>query len=114
MYQHLEIDQLKITSTWRILKEKEVEKVNLEKVEKKLRNLPEHIRIKLHSWVRLVERSGIKEARKVAGYHDEPLKGNRHGQRSVRLSRSYRAIYIEENDDAITVIVVLEVNKHDY
>ncbi len=45
-------------------------------------------------------------------YHDEPLKGQRIGQRSIRLSKSYRAIYIEHNDDII--IEVIEVNKHEY
>ncbi|MGZ3789825.1 MAG: hypothetical protein ACXVLQ_14950 [Bacteriovorax sp.] len=91
-----------------------MEKVNLEKIEKALKSLPEHIRDKLFSWARLVERSGIREARKVASYHDEPLKGARIGQRSIRLSRSYRAIYIEEREGFINIIVVQEVNKHDY
>ena len=50
--------------------------------------------------------------RKVPGYHDEPLRGKRAGQRSVRLSRSYRAIYMEEMDKVL--VKVLEVNKHEY
>lgn len=91
-----------------------MEKVNLERIEKRLWSLPENIREKFFSWVRLVERAGIREVRKVAGYHDEKLKGVRYGQRSVRLSKSYRVIYIEEHDGLINIIVVLEVNKHDY
>lgn len=45
---------------------------------------------------------------------DELLKGSRHGQRSVRLSRSYRVIYTEDRTGIVNIIEVLEVNKHDY
>ena len=48
-------------------------------------------------WVNDVESAGLSEVRKVLGYHDEPLKGNRVGQRSIRLSKSYRAIYINRS-----------------
>jgi len=54
------------------------------------------------------------QVRKLPGYHDEPLKGDRKGQRSVRLNRAYRAIYEESEDGQLTIITVLEVNKHDY
>jgi proteic killer suppression protein len=47
----------------------------------------------------LVEEQGIEEAREIPGYHDEPLRGEREGQRSVRLSRAYRAIYIEFQEE---------------
>lgn len=46
------------------------------------------------------------------GYHDEPLHGDRRGQRSVRLNRSYRAIYIELEEGQR--LLVVEVNKHGY
>ncbi len=50
---------------------------------------------------------------KIKGYHDEPLKGKRKGQRSIRLSKSYRAIYtIKKNE--IEFVSIEEVNKHDY
>jgi proteic killer suppression protein len=52
--------------------------------------------------------------RRIPGYHDEPLKGARTGQRSVRLSRAYRAIYEIRADDSIEFVSVEEVNKHDY
>ena len=35
---------------------------------------------------------GLEEVRKVPGYHDEPLKGDQAGERSIRLSRSYRCL----------------------
>lgn len=81
------------------------------KARKQLKNLPRHIIANLRAWINEVETVGINETRKVKGYHDEPLKGNRSGQRSVRLSKAYRAFYIER-DDRI-VIEVIEVNKHD-
>ena len=50
----------------------------------------------------------------AGGFHDEPLKGKRQGQRSVRLNRAYRAIYVERGTGAVELIEVLEVNKHEY
>lgn len=91
-----------------------MEIVNLIRVEKSLWVLPKNIRKKLQAWVRDVEQLGIREVRKIPGYHDELLKGTRYGQRSVRLSRSYRIIYIEERDGLVNIIEVLEVNNHDY
>ncbi len=52
--------------------------------------------------------------RKIPGYHDEPLKGDRKGQRSSHLSRGYRVIYEELSSGEIVIVSVLEVNKHDY
>ena len=81
---------------------------------KALRSLPSHIAVKLKSWAELVEAAGIFEARKLPGYHDEPLRGDRAGQRSIRLSRSYRAIYTMNASGPAKIIRVEEVNKHDY
>lgn len=50
-----------------------------------------HIRTKLLGWVDDVEERGLEEVRKVPSWHDEPFKGERKGQRSIRLSHSYRA-----------------------
>lgn len=88
--------------------------VSFDKVVKKIRKLPKHIKIKLLSWAKAVEMDGIEKIRTLKGYHDEPLKGKRKGQRSIRLSKSYRAIYVEENYGRINLIVIEEVNKHDY
>ncbi len=65
-----------------------------EKIKKELLKLPPHILIKLYEWIEAVSHEGIMEIRKIPGFHDEPLKGGRKGQRSIRLSKSYRAIYI--------------------
>lgn len=80
--------------------------------EKQLNRLPVHIVEALEHWIEIVEQFGIYKIRMVPGYHDEPLKGQRSGQRSIRLNRSYRALYIElENTIELRVI---EVNKHEY
>jgi len=88
--------------------------VSFEKVKKSLKFIPDHIRTKLLSWASSVELEGIIEVRKISGFHDEPLKGNRIGQRSIRLSKSYRAIYEERSKGTFNIIDVIEVNKHDY
>jgi plasmid maintenance system killer protein len=44
----------------------------------------------------------------------ESLKGKRAGQRSIRLSQAYRAIYKILKDGKIQFIEIIEVNKHDY
>lgn len=88
--------------------------VVFENVIKELRKLPHFIVRKLNKWARDVEKFGIEAIRKVPGYHDEPLHGQRKSQRSIRLSRGYRAIYIEHNDGDIKIISIEEVSKHDY
>lgn len=62
----------------------------------------------------MVELQGLPQTRKVPGYHDEPLKGDRLGQRSIRLSKSYRLIYIESQELGVVIVKVVEVNKHEY
>ena len=84
------------------------------KAKANLVKVPGYIKDKLLVWIDDVEREGIEKARKIPGFHDEPLKGDRAGQRSIRLSKAYRAIYIEEPTNEITIILVTEVNKHDY
>lgn len=61
-----------------------------------------------------MEESGIREVRKRKGFHDEPIKGRRTGQRSVRLNRAYRAIYRDLSTGDLEIVEVLEVNKHEY
>lgn len=80
---------------------------------KDLVHKPLHIVLKLQGWRDGVEKFGLEEMRKQPGYHDEPLKGDRKGQRSIRLSKAYRAIYriVEEK---VVFVLIEEVNKHDY
>lgn len=82
--------------------------------QKELAKLPQYIKEKLLLWVDSVERMGINTIRKIPGYHDELLKGDRQGQRSIRLNKAYRAIYIENEQKEIIIISIIEVNKHEY
>ncbi len=92
-----------------------IRRVELTKrAQKDLRNLPVHIVEKLQSWVHAVNKFGLEEIRRVPSFHDEPLKGKRSGQRSIRLSRGYRAIYIIKKDNKIEFVSIEEVNLHDY
>jgi len=79
-----------------------------------LNKLPRYIVSKLKTWVEAVREDGLEKVRKTPGYHDEPLKGKRFGQRSIRLSQSYRAIYMICSNDEIEFVSIEEVNKHDY
>ncbi len=69
--------------------------VDLHLVVKTLRKIPDYVVDKLNASVRSVEKQGIREVRKIPGYHDEPLRGDRKAQRSIRLTKAYRAIYTE-------------------
>lgn len=85
-----------------------------DRVEKQLDRLPDQIQKKFHLWVESIRLIGIAQVRRRPGLHDEPLKGHREGQRSVRLNIGYRAIYIETENGELKVIQVIEVNKHEY
>jgi toxin HigB-1 len=80
---------------------------------KQLKKCPEYVQTKFDYWIDLLTAIGLRECRKYKGFHDEPLRGTRRGQRSVRLSKAYRLIY-RELDDNYEIIEVIEVNKHDY
>jgi len=82
-------------------------------VERKLRRTPQPIVKKLQRWISDVMTKGVDEVRKLPGYHDEPLAGKRRGQRSIRLSRLWRALY-EIKDFPTRFIEVLELTPHDY
>lgn len=82
--------------------------------EKDIRKLPRNIQEALLTWITQVSTQGLASTRKIPGYHDEPLSGDRKGQRSVRLNRAYRAIYIQNKDGEIELVTIIEVNKHKY
>ncbi len=82
--------------------------------QKQFEKLPTYIRQALRTWANLINGYGIESMRRIPGYHDEPLKGQRLNQRSSRLSRGYRVVYREEPTGEIIIVMVLEVHKHDY
>lgn len=79
-----------------------------------IKKIPSIIVDKIYIWAMKVEFDGLIKTRKILGFHDEPLKGKRLGQRSVRLNRSYRLFYEEIPDQKIIIVKVIEVNKHEY
>lgn len=91
-----------------------MDRVDLSKIEKQLKKVPHEIVIRLMRWIRTIEEFGMNEARKVKGYHDEPLKGLRRVQRSARLGRKWRVIYTQAKSGEINIIIVEEVTSHDY
>jgi proteic killer suppression protein len=84
------------------------------KAEKDLLRMPRHICKALETWIASIELRGLAEVRKISGYHDEPLQGNRFGQRSVRLNRAYRLIYRILSESSEKIILIEEVSKHGY
>ena len=91
-----------------------IKEVQLSKrAERDLKKVPRPILKKFDLWVDSIMEIGLGETQKLKGFHDEPLKGKRKGQRSIRLNKAYRAIYkIVQNK--VRFIEVLEVNKHEY
>lgn len=83
------------------------------KANRDLQKVPSYVVVKLNSWIQQVGEEGVSEVRKIPGYHDEPLKGKRSGQRSIRLSKQYRAIY-EEVKGRVAFLSIIEVNSHKY
>ena len=88
--------------------------VRIDNVERTLKKIPKHILINFSKWVEIIETFGLNEMKKTLGFHDEALKGKRKGERSVRLSKSYRAIYRKVEEEELIIIDVIKVSKHDY
>ena len=84
------------------------------RAERDLRRAPRHIQERVQVWVDAVEVLGLRQARLNRGLHDEPLHGDRKGQRSVRLNQLWRAIYRETETHEMIVVKVEEVTPHAY
>ena len=81
---------------------------------KDLKKVPRHILSQFELWVEVIETEGFRAMQEVNGYKDHPLHGDRKGQRSSYLSRSWRVIYtLDEKSNQLSV-EVLEVNHHEY
>ena len=85
-----------------------------DRAKKDLKKAPVQVRDKLAVWIVSVSEIGLAEVRKVPGYHDEPLKWERKGQRSIRLSLQWRAIYVIAKDGALEFVSVEEITPHKY
>jgi proteic killer suppression protein len=82
--------------------------------QKELTKLPYYIRDLVEIWINHVLEFGLNKVRMTKSYHDEPLQGVRFGQRSVRLNKSYRIIYIVKSNKEIELLEIIEINKHKY
>ncbi len=79
-------------------------------VPKQLDKMPEPVRQKFYSWVGMIRKFGLRETRKLPGFHDELVRNSHNVLHSVRLNRAYRLFYIEHPDS----IEIIEVNRHEY
>ncbi len=84
------------------------------KYAKQFEKLPKNIKECVLLWIRYVEYEGPEAIKRMRGYRDKPLKGERKGQRSIRLNRAYRLIYTALESEKTHFIKILEVHKHDY
>lgn len=81
---------------------------------KELKKTPQYIQEKFRAWLVAVNQAGVDETRKRPGWHDEPLIGDRKGQRSIRLNKQWRAIYVVKKSGQIEFVEVKEVTPHEY
>lgn len=88
-------------------------RVDLEAAKKDIKKAPVHIVRKLMRWVKDVESQGLEEVRKVRGWWDHTLEGEKKGRRAISLNDQWRAEYVVE-DGEIKIVKVLEVHPHDY
>jgi proteic killer suppression protein len=81
---------------------------------KALKRTPLYIQEKFSAWIVAVHKAGLRETSKRPGWHDEPLHGDRKGQRSIRLNKLWRAIYIIKENREVEFIEIIEVTPHAY
>lgn len=81
---------------------------------KELRRAPLYIQEKFRAWLVAVHKVGLIETRKRSGWHDEPLLGDRKGQRSIRLNKQWRAVYLVRADGKVEFVEMIEVMPHAY
>ena len=87
--------------------------VDIRAVKKDLLKIPKALVIKFQKWVDDIEKYGLEEVRKVRGWHDHALKGDRTGQRVIYLNKQWRAVYVIKGDE-IKIVKVIEVHPHAY
>jgi hypothetical protein len=84
-------------------------------VKRDLRSCPVFIVRKFMAWVGAIELDGLEQTSRLPGYHDKPFMDNgKDIDRSIRLNRSYRAIYSIQDDGFFDFVRVETVNKHEY
>lgn len=76
--------------------------------------LPPNIAMKFEQWKSTLEEEGLIGIQRINGFRDHALRGDREGQRSSSLSRSWRVIYQVDHLKEEILVEVLEINKHEY
>ncbi len=88
------------------------------RAEKELKLAPPQVQQKTAFWKKLVETQGLRKTKLLKGFHDEPLKGKRKGQRSIRLNIQWRAIYEtcigNDGYETIELVDIVEITPHRY
>lgn len=84
------------------------------KADKSLKKIPKAIFVLFEAWIDLIEEKGLSSVQRINGYRDHKLIGDRKGQRSASLNRSWRVIYTIDEEHSTVWIQVLEINNHDY
>lgn len=79
-----------------------------------VKKAPKQAARKLQRWVESVKLVGLLETREVPGYDDHALKGDRKGQRAIRLTKQWRAVYTVQKDGSVQFARVEEVHPHKY
>ncbi len=90
-----------------------ITQVDIRAVKKDLLKIPKALVIKFQKWVDDIEKYGLEEVRKVRGWHDHALKGDRTGQRAIYLNKQWRAVYVIKGDE-VKIVKVIEVHPHAY
>lgn len=83
------------------------------KAEKSIKKAPKQVQTKFMLWIKSLEELGMAQTRKVKGWHDEPLKGEKKGIRSIRLNKQWRLEYIYDKEK-IEIVWVQDIHPHTY
>jgi plasmid maintenance system killer protein len=89
---------------WRILEHR--------RVVRRPAKTPIDILKRYEKWKDIVTISGPQGLKRIKGFRDEALRGERKGYRSSRLGGQYRVIYIVE--ERIIIVKVIDLTAHDY
>lgn len=90
-----------------------INQVVIRAIEKDLMKTPKPLVVKFQKWVSDIEKYGLEEVRKVRGWHDHTLKGDRVGQRAIYLNKQWRAVYVIVGGE-VKIVKVIEVHPHEY
>jgi plasmid maintenance system killer protein len=90
-----------------------ITQVDIRAVEKDLLKTPKALVVKFQKWIDDIEKYGLDEVRKVRGWHDHSLKGDRAGERAIYLNKQWRAVYVIDGT-RVKIVRVIEVHPHAY